>query len=329
MNESIFEIMEQDILNTNLAEKEKNVLLRNLFKLKSQKINIMIVGATGCGKSSTINALFGNEVSSVGVGVDPETMEISKYELGNLILWDTPGLGDGKEEDEIHSDNIINKLKEVNLKGKPLIDLVLVILDASSRDLGTSYQLINNIIIPNLGINRENRILVALNQADLAMKGYYWDHEKNEPQKQLKDFLDKKIISIRNRIKESTGVTISPIYYSAGFKMEGGIQNISYNLSKLLYYIIKYTPKEKRLVYVEKINKDASAWENNDEEKNYSSEIKSSFLDIVTEYAMDGANIGIEIGSLFGRTGEVIGKTIGTIAGSIVGSIKSIFGNVF
>ncbi|NRT78407.1 GTPase family protein [Clostridium beijerinckii] len=329
INESIFEIMEQDILNTNLAEKEKNVLLRNLFKLKSQKINIMIVGATGCGKSSTINALFGNEVSSVGVGVDPETIEISKYELGNLILWDTPGLGYGKEADEIHSDNIINKLREVNLKGKPLIDLVLVILDASSRDLGTSYQLINNIIIPNLGINRENGILVALNQADLAMKGHYWNYEKNEPQEQLKDFLDRKIISVKNRIQEGTGVIINPIYYSAGFKEQGRIQNKPYNLSKLLYFIIKSTPREKRLVYVEKINSDSSAWVNNDNKKNYSSEIRTSFLDTVAEYAMDGGNIGIEIGAIFGKTGEVIGKTIGTVAGSVIGGIKSIFSKLF
>lgn len=328
-SESVFEAMEQDILNAKLEEKEKNLLLRNLFKLKSQKINLMIVGATGCGKSSTINALFGSEVSNIGVGVDPETMGISKYELGNLILWDSPGLGDGKEADKRHTQNIIRKLKEVDANGNLVVDLLLVILDGSSRDLGTSYELINNVIIPNLGVNGENRILVALNQADLAMKGHYWDYEKNEPQEQLKDFLDKKIISVKNRIQEGTGVIINPIYYSAGFKMEGRSQNKPYNLSKLLYYIIKSTPREKRLVYVEKVNNDTNVWINNDNKKNYSSEIKSSFLDIVTEYAMDGANIGIEIGSLFGRTGEVIGKTIGTIAGSIIGGIKSIFSKFF
>lgn len=34
----------------------------------------MITGATGSGKSSTINALFNMEVAKVGVGVNPETM---------------------------------------------------------------------------------------------------------------------------------------------------------------------------------------------------------------------------------------------------------------
>lgn len=109
---NIYEQMEKDIYNANINEVEKNKLLKNLIQLKEKKINIMITGATGCGKSSTINALFNSEVAKVGVGVDPETMEIVKYELGNLILWDSPGLGDGKKADNRHAKNIIKKLND-------------------------------------------------------------------------------------------------------------------------------------------------------------------------------------------------------------------------
>ena len=54
-----------------------------------------------------------------------------------------------------------------------IIDLVLVILDAGSRDLGTSYELINQVIIPNIGKDAKDRVLIAINQADVAMKGRY------------------------------------------------------------------------------------------------------------------------------------------------------------
>lgn len=110
-------------------------MFKNILKLRKQKINIMITGATGCGKSSTINALFNTEVevAKIGVGVDPETMEVKRYDLKNLILWDTPGLGDGKEVDKRHSKSIIKKLAECDEKEKPYLDLVLVILDGSSR----------------------------------------------------------------------------------------------------------------------------------------------------------------------------------------------------
>ena len=242
----IFENMENDIMNADINENEKSKLLKNVMRLKDNKINIMITGATGCGKSSTINALFDTEVAKVGVGVDPETMEIEKYELDNLILWDTPGLGDGKEADNRHAKNIIHKLAEVDAQGNALIDLVLVILDSGTRDLGTSYELINNVIIPNLGADKEGRILVALNQADMAMKSRHWDYDKNEPDSTLKEFLDKKAASVKNRIFEGTGVNVTPIYYSAGYKEEGEEQSRPYNLSKTaVLYCQSHTGRKK------------------------------------------------------------------------------------
>ena len=264
---SIFEEMENDIMKSNVPEKEKSKLLKNLFHLKEQKINLMITGPTGCGKSSTINALFNLEIAKVGSSINPVTTTITRYDLDNLILWDTPSLGDGKEADARHTKNIINKLLEKDEKGNLLIDLVLIILDGSSRDLGTSYELINNVIIPNLGEDK-NRVLIAINQADMAMKGRYWNHEENKPEPKLVDFLEEKVKSVSKRIKEATGLDITPIYYSAGFK-EDGIKQNPYNLSKLLYYIIKHTPKEKRASYAQNINQNAEMWIDSDGLKNY------------------------------------------------------------
>ncbi len=324
--ESIFEAMENDIINAKIDEVEKNKLLKNVMRMKEQKINIMITGATGCGKSSTINALFDTEVAKVGVGVDPETMEIEKYELDNLILWDTPGLGDGKEADNRHAKNIIKKLAEVDNKGNALIDLVLVILDGSSRDLGTSYELINNVIIPNLGEDKENRILVAINQADMAMKGRNWDFNENKPNDKLKEFLEEKVRSVKNRIYEGTGVSVEPIYYSAGYKEEGEVQNRPYNLSKLLYYIVKATPANKRVVYVDNINSDKSMWKDDDKLINYSRETKRNMLTSIMMGVSTGTRIGEKIGGKFGPVGETIGRIAGSILGGVLGALGGIFG---
>ncbi len=116
-NKTIFTDMEDDINSSKLDEATKKKLFENILKLKEQKVNLMITGATGCGKSSTINAMFNTNVAKVGVGVDPETMEIKKYELENLILWDSPGLGDGKEKDIQHSKGIIKKLGSDRING--------------------------------------------------------------------------------------------------------------------------------------------------------------------------------------------------------------------
>ena len=95
---SIYELLEEEINALDLSEIEKNIKLSRLLRIRNQKVNIMLVGATGVGKSSTINALFDMEVAKVGVGVDPETSNIVKYELENLTIWDTPGLLRIKEE---------------------------------------------------------------------------------------------------------------------------------------------------------------------------------------------------------------------------------------
>lgn len=319
-----FDVMESDIMNANIPDAEKSKLMRNFLHLKEQKINLMVTGATGCGKSSTINALFNAERAKVGVGVDPETMEITRYDLENLVLWDTPGLGDGKAADERHTKNIIKKLQERDENGNYLIDLVLVILDGSTRDLGTSYDLINNVIIPNLGEDKKNRILVAINQCDVAMKGRYWSEEECRPEPQLEKFLEEKVESVRKRIMEGTGVDITPIYYSAGYKEEGMPQSKPYNLSKLLYYIVTYTPEEKRLVLVDNINKDKDTWAHSDNKSDYNADTESEFSKTLEKYATPAAEVGAKIGSIFGDTGEDVGRAIGAGIGIAVGVVASI-----
>lgn len=323
-SQDVFKKIEDSIDSLKINDAEKKALLEGVLRLKKQKINLMITGATGCGKSSTINAMFNSGVAKVGTGVDPETMDIQKYELENLVLWDSPGLGDGKEKDIIHAKRIIKKLNEIDGEGNPLIDLVLVILDGGSRDLGTSYELINQVVIPNLGENAKDRILVAINQADVAMKGRHWDHENNKPMPELVKFLDEKALSVKRRIKEATGVDVEPIYYSAGYKDEGSEQK-PWNLSKLLFFIVKNTKEEKRLSYIGNISTDKEMWKHDDELMDYKKETQKSFQEVaahISKNTLAGAAAGAAIGSVV----PVIGTAIGTAVGAAIGFIGGLFG---
>ena len=240
-----------------LTDAQKQKILKNVLKLKEQKVNLLIVGPTGCGKSSTINALFGVTVAKVG-NLDPETMGIVRYDLENLILWDSPGLGDSPEQDRKHCKKIIDKLHETDAQGNALIDLVMVIVDGSTRDMGTVYELINETIIPNL--QEGENILVAINQCDMALKGDGWDPVKLLPDANLLKFLDSKVESVKRRVLEATGKTIDPIFYSAKYK---------YNISKLLAYVLRNTRDEKRLVIAENMNRDKSVYQRDDGREDY------------------------------------------------------------
>lgn len=324
---SIYDLLEEEIMKSDMPDGDKAKRLSRMLKIRSKKVNIMLTGATGSGKSSTINALFDMDVAKVGVGVDPETNIISKFSLDNLIIWDTPGLGDGVENDEKITREIIAKLNEMDAEDKPLIDMVVVVLDASSKDLGTSYDLINNVLIPCLGDEAKERILITLNQSDIAMKGTHWNVETNEPDEVLKEFLKQKAASVQKRIKEGTGLDIKPICYCAGYKEAGGEQRKPYNLTKLLYYIVKAIPRDKRLALADNINNDADHWLYDDNESDYREETKSGFCDTVWDCISDGAESGAEIGGeILGVPGKIVGGVVGCAVGAVMGLFTAIFG---
>lgn len=66
------------------------------------RFNLAIFGKTGVGKSTLINAIFGEEVAPTGVG-EPVTMDEHLYihRSGFLGLLDTRGLEIGKDNDEL------------------------------------------------------------------------------------------------------------------------------------------------------------------------------------------------------------------------------------
>lgn len=250
---SLLKVFKDILNNKELNSEERHDLERAVKILQDTHVNILITGATGCGKSSTINALFSidqatgksdgavKEVAKVGVGVDPETMDIAKYELENMTIWDSPGLGDGKEADRAHRKKLIDVLSKTYTHSDGQwgwIDLVFVILDGSSRDLGTTYDLLRDVILKMID---PDRVIVAINQADMAMKGRYWDKVLHKPLPNLQQFLDEEAESVQKRILEATGLQISkPVYYSA-------YEN--YHLKEIMDAVINHIPVCRRKMH--------------------------------------------------------------------------------
>ncbi|MBO4898291.1 MAG: 50S ribosome-binding GTPase [Clostridia bacterium] len=326
MSRNIYELLEKEISEANISESEKNKRLSKLLKARGQKINLILVGATGSGKSSTINSLFDTSVAKVGIGVDPETTDISCYELENLTIWDSPGLGDSNANDANYSNQILKKLSETDDEGVPVVDLVLVVIDASTKDLKTTCGLINDILLPALTMENADRILIAVNQADMAMKGNHWLKEENRPDDILKAFLEEKCDSISNRISEETGVEFKTMYYCAGYTDENGNQMPAYNLTKLLYNIVISVPAEKRIAIAENLNGDNDMWEYDDGDEDYISVISQSFgeviMDTVSSFAEKGVVYG---GALLGMPGALAGSLLCGAAGAVVGLFKGLF----
>jgi hypothetical protein len=293
---------------------DKKILLKNFEQLEKQKLNIMLVGATGVGKSSTINAIFNMDIAKVGAGVDPETASIAKYEIDNIVLWDTPGLGDSPENDKKYAVQIVDALKEKDEEGELLIDEVVVLIDGSNRDMKTAYEVIENVIAPY--IEDSKRIIIAINQCDMGLKGRYWNYDGNYPEEQLVAFMNEKVLSVRERIKESTGILTTPLYYSALHK---------YNVSKLLLAMIKSMPEKKRFLFTDSLNKNPDVWKKNDDLEDYNKEIQTEIkgsLSKALKGAAEGAAAGAAVGSLIPVIGTAVGAAVGAALGFLGGLVE-------
>lgn len=223
----------------NFSTYRKNDIQQNLRYGNYSPLDVMLTGVTGAGKSSMINSLFGQAVTKVGTGVDPETMNIDCYNLNDRFrIWDTPGLGDGVQADERHKRKMTDLLyKTYSLDGGVygFVDMAVVVIEGSNRDMGSTYTLLNEVVVPNID---PDRILVVVNQADVAMKGYHWNHDRCCPDSILHDFLEEQAASIQRRVREATGVRIkAPICFSAKY---------GYNLHKVYDFIIDNIPRARR-----------------------------------------------------------------------------------
>lgn len=260
-------------------------LQKILEKIRATKINVLLVGGTGVGKSSTITALFQNagleSETTIGDSTRPETMDISAHKLDNMVIWDSPGLGDSPEKDKQHRQKITEALHLKDEQGNPLIDLVFLILDAGSRDFSSAYTLIKEVIVPNIDKNDTDRLLIGLNQADQAMKGHYWNKTENQPEAPLVKRLDELAATVKDRIKTDTDLDIEPIYYSAGCIINGERLSEPYNLTKLLSFILDRLPKKKRAAIAMHINKDETNFRFNDGKADYREKLEESIWDSI------------------------------------------------
>lgn len=204
-------------------------------------LDVMVTGATGAGKSSTLNSFFDSAVAKVGDGVDPETMELQAYSLTDKMrFWDTPGLGDGIQRDNEHSKKITELLLRTHHDEFYFLDMVVIIIEAGSRDIGTAIKLVEQVI---KGRIPSDRILIALNQADFAMKGTHWNRVNNCPDTVLLQYLEDKAESLKRRIYESTGLNLcTPVFYSARY---------NYNIEKFYDLIIDHMPDTPRKISAE------------------------------------------------------------------------------
>lgn len=201
---------------------------------------IALVGLTGVGKSSTLNALFnaGREINDV-VACTKEAAAVkgtvTEYigSKGSVVVYDMPGLGEDIEEDKHHL--------ETYKKVLPNVDVVVWTISAGDRKMKPEQEALL-MLKRTFGKSFTDKLVVVINKVDIIAPGETaWRKDINMPSREQQENLMTFEKYVAKKIKmvlpKWTGEIIS---YSAKYR---------FRLDELMTAIVESVPKNRRWVY--------------------------------------------------------------------------------
>ena len=140
----INDIFDKIFEKANLSREEQAEVNDALNKeLIEKPFKVAVIGQSGVGKSTTLNAVFGlrNYTSSLLEGTTDIIEEVFPLRDGfKLSIFDMPGLNNDEEKDIQYA-----KLYEMILPG---CDVIVYIINAHSRDFGEDCRILKEIVLP-------------------------------------------------------------------------------------------------------------------------------------------------------------------------------------
>ncbi len=139
------------------------------FEEEQQEPRILVLGATGAGKSSLVNALTGGTRCAVThVASTTRHFQPERYELTNgdaIVVVDSPGYGEAGTDRE-YRDDLAQEAQSAHA--------VLLVLKADCKGYAQDLEVLGRVVRdPNF--NRDRPVLVVLNQVDKLKPSREWE----------------------------------------------------------------------------------------------------------------------------------------------------------
>ncbi len=213
-----------DNLRNVIGDKDFKIFERLVKDELDKPPKVAIIGKTGVGKSTTINALFNldEKVSHTTHGTTKASRKVVELPKGGkLAVIDMPGMGEDIKLDQEYAKTYATILPET--------DVVLYVVQANVKALKED-QIILRDIVQNVMGNLKGRLVVGLNQVDKIGPGT-WNTKFNYPSPEQEDNINRRCQAIQKELSSVLSIKVEQVeYYSAEKR---------YRLYNLLAAIIK------------------------------------------------------------------------------------------
>ncbi|MCW8349203.1 50S ribosome-binding GTPase [Vibrio sp. ZSDZ65] len=210
-------------------------------EVRNFKPKVAIMGKSGAGKSSLVNALFGESVSTVS-DIGTGTKEVNYFDYEGITLIDFPGLADLNKENEAQ----FLKMYEEELSD---VDLALWIIPANDRANAPDIAIYEQLLKPE----RERMpTMVILSKQDNMGTPHkkFWDDDDFRPTDKLVQAILEKENLLSNEFDLSTRYISSvATEYDDDTKAYR-----SFNLDGLVNKIVSVLPNEKKYAITREVD---------------------------------------------------------------------------
>ena len=314
---------------------DKKKEIKDWIRNSKKRLEILITGRTGVGKSKLVNSLIGKEVAKVGNKLDIQTKNVEAHEVKTkegveVVVWDSPGLQDGSGNEEEYLAELKEKCSNV--------DIVIYCIDiaATRSELACEEEEVQNDLsaiqklTTKFGTDWWKHSFFVLTRANalVATLSVEGDLEKrfNERLQDWKERIHGALIAAGVSKEITDKVPVEP----AGYPSKPHLPGRKYWLSALWFTFIRYAKEESQLA-ITKVNLDRLAKESDVKQEDFKK--PGHEQPIVTDHnwvvptaigvggVVGGVAGGLAVGSKLGATLGLAAGPVGAVAGAVLGGV--------